>query len=181
RARPAGCREAQRRRAAGHQPEVERGARGPRAGDPVAAELRHRRQDLLRLHRPRRGHHLRARPLRRLPGEQRLAGLPGDRPRHRRVAPPFAAVLASTTPPMAGWLTPEARSDSSASRVPVELQPPELARLVDYAERPRRDDWSLRAALVRYAQPEPQRVSAILDLVRRIEWALRPHQKLLDR
>ena len=65
--------------------------------------------------------------------------------------------------------------------MPAELQPPELARLVDYAERPRRDDWSLRAALVRYAQPEPQRVSSILDLVRRIEWALRPHQKLLER
>ncbi len=65
--------------------------------------------------------------------------------------------------------------------MPVELQPPELARLVDYAERPRDDDWSLRAALVRYAQPEPQRVSAILDLVRRLEWALRPHQKLLER
>ena len=65
--------------------------------------------------------------------------------------------------------------------MPAEPQPPELARLVDYAERPRREGWSLRAALVRYAQPEPQRVSAILDLVRRIEWALRPHQKLLER
>src|SRR5205823_304392 len=31
---------------------------------------------------------------------------------------------------------------------------------------------SLRAALCRYAQPQPVRVSAVLDLVRRIEFAL---------
>jgi len=56
--------------------------------------------------------------------------------------------------------------------VPSVLEPPALARLVDFAERPRTHDWSLRAALVRYAQPEPQRVNDILELVRRVDWAL---------
>jgi len=56
--------------------------------------------------------------------------------------------------------------------VPAEIQPPALAQLVDFAERPRTHDWSLRAALVRYAQPQPQRVNDLLDLVRRTEWAL---------
>jgi hypothetical protein len=48
----------------------------------------------------------------------------------------------------------------------------ELARLIDFAERPRTHDWSMRAALCRYAQPQPVRVSTVLDLVRRIEFAL---------
>lgn len=62
-----------------------------------------------------------------------------------------------------------------------DLSPPELARLVDYAERPRVGDWSLRAALVRYAQPHPRRVAAVLELVRRMEAALHPHAKRLAR
>lgn len=65
--------------------------------------------------------------------------------------------------------------------MPPELEPPELARLVDFAERPRVGDWSLRSALVRYAQGQPVRVSQVLEQVRRIEFALRPHSKLLDR
>jgi hypothetical protein len=56
--------------------------------------------------------------------------------------------------------------------MPAEIEPPELARLVDFAERPRIRDWSLRSALVRYAQPEPQRVNDILELVRRVDAAL---------
>ena len=56
--------------------------------------------------------------------------------------------------------------------VPADIEPPELARLLDFAERPRTQDWSLRAALVRYAQPRPQSVSDLLDLVRRLEAAL---------
>jgi hypothetical protein len=63
--------------------------------------------------------------------------------------------------------------------VAEDLSPPELARLVDYAERPRQDDWSLRSALVRYAQPHPRRVAAVLELVRRMEFGLHPHLKLL--
>lgn len=64
--------------------------------------------------------------------------------------------------------------------MPAEIEPPELARLVDFAERPRVEDWSLRAALVRYAQPEPQRVNDLLDRVRRLEFALGPHSKTIE-
>jgi len=38
---------------------------------------------------------------------------------------------------------------------------------------PRRDDWTLRAAIVRFAQPEPVRAGAVLELVRRTDGALR--------
>jgi hypothetical protein len=65
--------------------------------------------------------------------------------------------------------------------VPADIEPPALARLVDFAERPRADDWSMRGALVRYAQPQPQRVNDLLDLVRRTEWALAQHASLLHR
>jgi len=63
----------------------------------------------------------------------------------------------------------------------AEIEPQALAALVDFAERPRVDDWSLRAALVRYAQPEPQRVNDLLDLVRRTEWALGKQAAVLAR
>jgi hypothetical protein len=63
----------------------------------------------------------------------------------------------------------------------ADIEPPELARLVDFAERPREQDWSLRAALVRYATPEPQRVEDVLILVRRVESALGKHTKVLTR
>jgi hypothetical protein len=56
--------------------------------------------------------------------------------------------------------------------VPADVEPPELAQLLDFAERPRVDDWSLRAALVRYAQPHPQRVEDLLQVVRRLDAAL---------
>ena len=49
------------------------------------------------------------------------------------------------------------------------LDPVRLAELVDLAERPRVDGWSLRAALCRYAQPQPERAGALLSLIRRIE------------
>jgi hypothetical protein len=65
--------------------------------------------------------------------------------------------------------------------VTVDIDPPELASLLDLAERPRVEDWSLRAALVRYAQPEPERVGALLNLVRRAESALRPHSKFIEK
>ena len=65
--------------------------------------------------------------------------------------------------------------------MPAAPQPPELARLVDFSERPRVDDWSLRAALVRYAQREPVRVGALLEQVRRIEFALHPEAKRLEK
>ena len=61
------------------------------------------------------------------------------------------------------------------------IEPPELAALVDAAERSRAEHWSLRAALTRYAQPEPQRASAVIELLRRTEAALKPHAKRLER
>ena len=65
--------------------------------------------------------------------------------------------------------------------MPPQVEPPELARVVAFAERPRTGDWSLRSALCRYAQPHPGRVSTVLDLVRRIEFALHPQAARLDR
>jgi hypothetical protein len=65
--------------------------------------------------------------------------------------------------------------------MPAEIEPPELASLLDLAERPRVADWSLRAALVRYGQPHPQRISQVLELVRRIDAAFRPQQKLFEK
>ena len=56
--------------------------------------------------------------------------------------------------------------------MPAEIEPPELADLVAYAERSRVGDWSLRSALCRYAQPQPVRVREVLELVRRIEFSL---------
>jgi hypothetical protein len=63
--------------------------------------------------------------------------------------------------------------------MPAEIEPLELARLVDVSECSRVDDWSLRSALVRYAQPQPGRSSVVLALVRRIEAVLHPQAKLL--
>ncbi len=53
--------------------------------------------------------------------------------------------------------------------------------LVEYAERSRVGDWSLRSALVRYAQPEPRRAGAVLELVRRTDGALKPFARVLER
>jgi hypothetical protein len=64
--------------------------------------------------------------------------------------------------------------------VPKELRPPELDALVEFAERPRTADWSLRAALVRYAQAEPQRVSDLLEQVRRVEGVFHGHRRVLE-
>ena len=58
---------------------------------------------------------------------------------------------------------------------------PEILHLLDVAERSRVGDWSLRSALVRYAQGEPMRVSRVLDVVRRLEAGLKPHLKALER
>lgn len=57
----------------------------------------------------------------------------------------------------------------------------DTARLVDYAESPRVDDWTLRSALVRLAQPEPVRAGAVLELIRRTDAALAPHRRRLER
>ncbi len=57
---------------------------------------------------------------------------------------------------------------------------PEGRRLVDYAESSRDGDWSLRSALVRFAQPEPTRAGAVLELIRRTDAALKPHRRRLE-
>jgi hypothetical protein len=61
------------------------------------------------------------------------------------------------------------------------VEPPELARLVDLSEQPRNQGWSLRAALTRYAQPEPLRASQILELVRRIDATLHPQRRVMEK
>lgn len=57
---------------------------------------------------------------------------------------------------------------------------PDGHRLVDYAESTRAGDWSLRSALVRFAQPEPARAGAVLELIRRTDGALKPHRRRLE-
>lgn len=57
---------------------------------------------------------------------------------------------------------------------------PDGPHLVDYAESSRVGDWSLRSALVRFAQPEPTRAGAVLELIRRTDGALKPHRRLLE-
>lgn len=57
---------------------------------------------------------------------------------------------------------------------------PDDRRLVDYAESSRAGDWSLRSALVRFAQPEPVRAGAVLELIRRTDGALKPHRRRLE-
>ena len=52
--------------------------------------------------------------------------------------------------------------------------------LLHVSERSRIGEWSLRSALVRYAQGEPVRVSRVLDVVRRLEAGLKPHLKALE-
>ena len=58
---------------------------------------------------------------------------------------------------------------------------PDGPHLVDYAESSRVGDWSLRSALVRFAQPEPMRAGAVLELIRRTDGALKPHRRRLER
>ena len=44
--------------------------------------------------------------------------------------------------------------------------------LLNYAERSHTGDWSMRSALVRFAQPEPERAAALIELVRRLDVVL---------
>lgn len=63
----------------------------------------------------------------------------------------------------------------------AEVSPPELAQLIDVAERPRAGNWSLRAALTRYGQPQPQRTSNLIEVLRRIEVAVHGSLPLLQK
>ena len=53
--------------------------------------------------------------------------------------------------------------------------------LLNYAESPRAEDWTLRSALVRLAQPHPQLVADLLTLVRRLNAVLHLVAKPLGR
>ena len=44
--------------------------------------------------------------------------------------------------------------------------------LLNYAESPQADDWTLRSGLVRLAQPEPERVGDLLQVLRRLDAVL---------
>ena len=65
--------------------------------------------------------------------------------------------------------------------MPAEIQPVELARVIDFAERSRVGDWSLRSALVRYAEGQPLRVSRLIEQVRRAEVAFHALGKVLEK
>lgn len=62
----------------------------------------------------------------------------------------------------------------------ADVEPPQLAHLLAYAERPRADDWSLRSALTRFAQPQPARASRLIEELRRLEVGLAAHRKTLE-
>ncbi len=51
-------------------------------------------------------------------------------------------------------------------------EPDPSVTLVNYAESPRAGGWTLRASLVRMAQPEPVLVASVLELVRRLDAVL---------
>ena len=53
--------------------------------------------------------------------------------------------------------------------------------LANYAEAPRSDDWTLRSAMTRLAQPEPALVDTIAVLMRRLDAVLGPITKPLEK
>lgn len=68
----------------------------------------------------------------------------------------------------------EAVGSLLADRHGHEVTPDSTVSLLNFAESPRADDWTLRSALVRFAQAEPTRAGAVLELVRRCDAALHP-------
>ena len=57
----------------------------------------------------------------------------------------------------------------------------ETNSIINYAEAPRQGDWTLRSSLVRLAQPHPLRSEAVLQLVRRLDAALKPFVRELQK
>jgi hypothetical protein len=53
--------------------------------------------------------------------------------------------------------------------------------LYEYVERLHPGGWSMRAALVRYGQPEPQRAAELLELTRRAESGYHEHARRIER
>ncbi len=64
-------------------------------------------------------------------------------------------------------------------RLPAEPQP-ELS-LLNYAESPRVGDWTMRSALMRFAQPQAERAGNVLELVRRLDAVLHHVARPLER
>ncbi len=62
-----------------------------------------------------------------------------------------------------------------------EISVDETLTALAVAESPRVDDWTLRSALVRFAQSQPDLSSAILESVRRTQATLDPHIRELFR
>lgn len=70
----------------------------------------------------------------------------------------------------------EAIGRALAARHAAAASPDRDASLLNYAERSRAGDWSMRSALTRYAQPQPTGAARVLTLVRRLDAVL--HQVL---
>ncbi len=67
-----------------------------------------------------------------------------------------------------------------AERHQALAEPDPRISVINYAESPRVDDWTLRSALVRLAQPEAARVAAVLEVVRRCDAALQPLARTIE-
>ncbi len=77
-------------------------------------------------------------------------------------------------------MTPEERAVelTAAHAKPEDVD--EENSILNYAEAPREKDWTLRSALVRLAQPHPLRSEAVLQLVRRLDAAIKPMVRSLQ-
>ncbi len=62
---------------------------------------------------------------------------------------------------------------------PASLEPE--GSLLNYAERSRVGDWSMRSALMRFAQPEAERAGQVLELVRRLDHVLHAVARPIER
>ncbi len=71
------------------------------------------------------------------------------------------------------------RALAERHRLPAEPQP-ELS-LLNYGESPRVGDWTMRSALMRFAQPQAERAGAVLELVRRLDAVLHHVARPLER
>lgn len=90
-----------------------------------------------------------------------------------------SGAFSTPAPPTRAGLEAAGRLLADRHREPA---PPEPERsILNLAESPRVDDWSLRSALVRLAQPEPVRAGAVLEIVRRCQGALHPLVRALER
>jgi hypothetical protein len=68
-----------------------------------------------------------------------------------------------------------------AARHSEAVEPEPERSLLNYAESPRAGDWTMRSALVRFAQPEPVRAATLLALVRRLDAVLHHVARRLER